>query len=612
MKTIPSIVLTLLTLLISIQLNAQSQGFEHFITADGHKLMDGKKEFRFISFNIPNLNYVEDEMDFTTINPYALPSEYEIRDAMASVQQMGGKVIRLYTIPVRNKNFPEVAPTYVNGPGDFIERAFQTMDTVLALAHEYNIRLIIPFVNNWQWMGGRPNYADFRDKEAEDFWTDKQLIADFKKTIDHIINRKNTVTGIRYKNDKAILCWETGNELQNPHSWLKKIAAYIKSLDSNHLLMDGYYAINENPVREQSVTNPHVDIISTHHYEVNPKHTLENLKHNVDIVDGRKPLILGEFGFVGTPAIGNILDYVIGEERLSGALIWSLRYHHRDGGFYWHSEPLGMGIYKAYHWPGFNSGSRYDEKDLLDLYRSKAFEIQGRKEPPVPTPKSPRLLNIPDVKTISWQGSAGASGYHIERAKTKNGPWTQVGSNISDARYATFPNFHDNSATIGKSYYYRVKALNESGISDPSNIVGPVKVQHQFLIDNTENVGSLYYLEGLTVESGDDRDYKEIRYRLTGTDTSKAVYLVPGSFNKCSIYTFETSDQPALTISVSADNETYTDIFPTITEYASSEQNYNYKRPRLYTWKKGGHQTRYINIQFRHKANIARVVIAYQ
>ena len=68
-------------------------------------------------------------MAFSRTNPYDLPTEFEIRDAMASVVQMGGRVIRMYTIPVRNTGFPAEAVTYVEGPGQFNEEAFETMDT---------------------------------------------------------------------------------------------------------------------------------------------------------------------------------------------------------------------------------------------------------------------------------------------------------------------------------------------------------------------------------------------------------------------------------------------------------------------------------------------------
>ena len=117
-----------------------AQGFENFITVSGSKLMDGDQQFRFISFNVPTLNYQEDEMSFTRTNPYRLPSEFEMRDVFETVKEMGGQVIRIYTIPVRNNDFPPESPTYVEGPGRFNEEAFRVTDMMLALANEYEIR----------------------------------------------------------------------------------------------------------------------------------------------------------------------------------------------------------------------------------------------------------------------------------------------------------------------------------------------------------------------------------------------------------------------------------------------------------------------------------------
>ncbi|MEN0048174.1 MAG: hypothetical protein AAF806_14025, partial [Bacteroidota bacterium] len=302
----------LLFSLITISASTFAQ-FDNFITTKGNKLMDGNSEFRFISFNVPTLNYVEDNMNFNQTNPYGLPSEFELRDLYETVQMLGGQVVRAYTIPVRNKNFPVESITYVEGPGEFNEEAFKALDLALALASEYKIRVILPFLNNWQWMGGRPDYAAFRGKEADDFWTDPQLIDDFKKTIAHVLNRKNTITGIKYKDDKTILAWETGNELQNPPQWGIDIARYIKSMDKNHLVMDGYYAIHGHGgysvyAQQYSMEEPAIDIISTHHYESTGVDIINNLKSTVELVDGKKVLLVGEFGFIGTAGMENVID----------------------------------------------------------------------------------------------------------------------------------------------------------------------------------------------------------------------------------------------------------------------------------------------------------------
>ena len=103
---------------------------------------------------------------------------------------------------------------------------------------------------------------------------------------------------------------------------------------------------------------------------------------------GKKPYFVGEFGFVSTDAFRVFFDTII-NEGISGALIWSLRGRSRDGGFYWHSEPLGGDIYKAYHWPGFPTGRGYDETGVLALMQTKAHEIQGIPVPRLELSRSP-------------------------------------------------------------------------------------------------------------------------------------------------------------------------------------------------------------------------------
>ena len=58
-----------------------------------------------------------------------------------------------------------------------------------------------------------------------------------------------------------------------------------------------------------------------------------------------------------------MLDTVI-EGGALGALLWSLRFHNRDGGFYWHYEKRG---FESYHWPGFDSGKGIDERAVVRL-----------------------------------------------------------------------------------------------------------------------------------------------------------------------------------------------------------------------------------------------------
>ncbi len=615
MKNVKFIVLLVIPLVFfssEVGCTKEVTGFENFITVSANRLMDGDKEFRFVSFNIPNLNFVEDEMAFTRKNAFRLPGSFEIQDALESIKQIGGKAVRIYTIPVKRKTDTEEIPRYVLAPGKFDEKSFTTMDTLLAIANKVGIRLIIPLVNSWKWMGGAPQYAEFRGKTKEDFWTDPQLISDFKKTVKYVLTRRNTVTGVKYKDDKAILCWETGNELTCPHDWTVEIVKYIKSLDSNHLVMDGYFAIGANPIREESVKEPCIDIVSSHHYETDPRKLLKYIEANLEIVKGRKPYIIGEFGFVSTSAVREILNKVINEEEIAGILIWSLRYRKKEGGFYWHSEPMGFGLYKAYHWPGFDSGEEYDEKDLLELMHEKAFEIQGKSVPDIVVPGAPELLTFDDVSKISWRGSVGTSSYNVERSTSKNGPWKTVGCNVSDAGIQYYPLFNDESVKIGEEYYYRVIAKNRAGESSPSNIVGPVKVNYKTLIDNMHNYGALYHFEGkLSISTKDDRKFKEDMYRMMGEKGSELFYRVPGKIRGWKVYSFSEENKQTLEFFQSIDGKNYKRISVEKESFYTGKGDYGYWCPILYKYESQDKNTQYLKIRFNKTTQIGRVEIYY-
>jgi mannan endo-1,4-beta-mannosidase len=210
-----------------------------FVTRRGDQLYVGDERLRFVSFNIPNLLVVEDAFEFTKPSPWRWPDEFEIEDALESVRQMGGQVVRTYVVSVRREGSDMGDTVHVLAPGEFNEEGFRALDKVLEVAGRKGIRIIIPLVDNWKWMGGVPQYAAFRGKPPEAFWSDPELIADFKRTIEYVLNRKNTYTGKLYRDDSAIFGWETGNEIDATADWTREIAATIKQHAPNHLVIDG-------------------------------------------------------------------------------------------------------------------------------------------------------------------------------------------------------------------------------------------------------------------------------------------------------------------------------------------------------------------------------------
>lgn len=500
-----------------------------FITPRGDQLCDGDKPFRFISFNIPNLQLVEDNFASGGNTAWAWPNEFELNDALSSIRQMGGAVARTYVLSVRREGSDMGDHVYVRGPGNFNEEAFRSLDLALEAANRHGVRLIIPFVDNWKWQGGIAEYAAFRGKPPEAFWTDEQVIADFEATVRHVLNRVNVRTGVAYRNDPAILGWETGNELDAPPAWTARIAKLIKSLDPNHLVIDGY---SLHGVREESLSDPNIDVVTTHHYpNVGKGEYIAPIREARAKSRGRKPYFVGEFGFIPPDEIEAVYDEVI-ESGVSGALLWSLRFHHRDGGFYWHSEPAGEGVYKAYHWPGFASGDKYSEREVLRLTREKAYQIRGEKPPTPEVPVAPRLLPITDAAAITWQGSAGASNYLVERATNAAGPWMVAAAAVDDTAVQYRPLFSDATAEPGQSYFYRVTAQNAAGKSAASNVVGPVAVTHQALVDECRDLSLVAETIGnVEPTTGDDRRRREDLHRLSIPAGGAVIYKVDATID---------------------------------------------------------------------------------
>lgn len=589
---------------ITVSATAADAGFDRFITARGGKLYDGDQEFRFISWNIPNLLIVEDNFGWSAPNDWRLPDEFELTDGLATTKALGGTVVRTYSIPVQRADEGPEVPKYVRGFGKYDEECFRTMDLALKVANEQHIRLIIPLVNNWKWQGGRLEYAAWRNQPATNFWTNPQLISDFEDIIRYVLNRTNTLTGVRYADDKSILCWETGNELRGqPASWTATITAFIKSVDSNHLVMDGY----DGPVKKEFLNIPSVDIVTTHHYH--SRSVGDEIKRDAAIVNGKKPYIVGEFGFFDTATMLSAMQAIM-DSPVSGGLLWSLRFRNRDGGFYWHSEPDGGNRYKAFHWPGSPIGDPYDEISLLETVRSNAFAIRGLPVPPITIAAPPKLLPITDPAAIAWQGSVGATYYQVERAPAESGPWQIVASDVDEAFAQYRPDFSDENVPSGK-WYYRVRAKNSAGLSEPSNVVGPVDVSTATLVDELADFSKTKaHPGGWQIANRDCRNAREDDHRAAGKAGDSLTWQLPNGVTSFRAYVYFPKAVSKLKIYTSEDGSKFQEITAQEDLNYHGAGDYNYWKPALFHAENvsGG---KFLKIELAGETQIGRVEISH-
>lgn len=500
--SIKSVLILSVGLLSVLPLKAQTKTASSnwpIITRKGDKLYEGDKVFRFMGMAAPNIQQNESQIRVDRTNRF--PDEYEIRDLLDGIRRVGGRATRTFSLSVYSP-LDNGMPVYIEGRRKYNEEAFRCLDRVIALSHEYDVRLIIPFIASQTFGGirGVDEFSAIAGKPKGAFWTDEEQKADFRHFLDFLLNRKNTVNGILYKNDPAILAWQLGNEFGSYPGdrglkydewapkildWSLEMAAYIKKVDPNHLVMEAGGAD-----REKLIEDPNIDVISDHLYEYwnrmggKPWELSPIAKEAYAQCKGRKPLMIDEFGLGSTENIRELMK-TIRETEIVGGLMWSIRSHRRDGGWYYHNE--GGTPVNSFHVPGFSAGFVYDEIRLLDLLRKEAYLIRGIPAPAIQKPAPAPVLFV-QKDGFTWRGATGAAYYIIERADAVKGPWKVLATGLEDSVLADVVKFEpspeaseplvlyaDETAEKGKTYYYRIKGVNVAGESAYSPILKVTK-----------------------------------------------------------------------------------------------------------------------------------------
>ncbi|XP_045807817.1 mannan endo-1,4-beta-mannosidase 4-like [Trifolium pratense] len=161
-------------------------------------------------------------------------------------------------------------------PASYEENVFQGLDFLISEAGKHGVQLILSLVNNWKTFGGKSKYVEWARQRGEniisedDFFTHPVVKQYYKNHVKTMLTRKNTINGLLYKDDPTIFAWElinqpryendtSGKSIQN---WVSEMAAYVKSIDSNHLLeigLEGFYG----ETTSQKLFNPNSTQVGT-------------------------------------------------------------------------------------------------------------------------------------------------------------------------------------------------------------------------------------------------------------------------------------------------------------------------------------------------------------
>src|SRR2546425_10354563 len=259
---------------------------DSFVRTRGSRFVIGGRPFRFVGANVAVMYRDEDRA--------AMP------ETLARASQAGIRVVRVWASGEGGPNdvgpladfadWPRTHP-FRWAPDKWNEEALVHLDRVIAEAARNNLHVQLCLANWWRDTGGVTQYLRWSglngaddDKypfgvnveKAMQFYTNETARKLYRAHVEKIATRRNTVTGVFYKDDPTIFGYELINEAQcltgrwnERRSWIAEMSSYLRSLDADHMIAPGEWGYRSAPERrewlaDQAVAN--IDYCDVHHY----------------------------------------------------------------------------------------------------------------------------------------------------------------------------------------------------------------------------------------------------------------------------------------------------------------------------------------------------------
>lgn len=157
-----------------------------------------------------------------------------------------------------------VEPALQTKPGIFRKELLTGLDFLLAEMGTREMKAVIFLSNNWEWSGGFLQYLNWNGLIADsvlrrklswdemrdyvkNFYSCQSCINQYNNQVKLIINRVNSITKKKYKEDPVIMSWEIANEprpmrpsaIEDYKKFISGTAFFIRSFDKQHLVTIG-------------------------------------------------------------------------------------------------------------------------------------------------------------------------------------------------------------------------------------------------------------------------------------------------------------------------------------------------------------------------------------
>ena len=359
---------------------ATNSAKDQFVRQRGGRFFVGQKPFRFVGANVALMYRDEDRS--------SMP------ETLRQAAQAGIKVVRVWAFGEGGPN--DVRPmkdfddwprhhSFRPAPGQWNEDAFVHLDKVIAEAAKNNIYVQLCLTNWWRDTGGVTQYlrwvgindaADdsypfgINNEKAILFYSNPETRRLFREHLEKLATRRNTITGVLYRDDPTIFGWELMNEAQvitgrwaERRAWFAEMSAYLKSLDPNHMITPGAWGYRSSSERREWLADhaiPTIDYCDVHSYPRDDhdsfvdsptalKEFIENRAAAAFAI--KKPLVFGEFGmgvegYNGASQVEWYKAFFDGNARAgaAGAMLWILTPDARRGYGVTYSTPRDQNL----------------------------------------------------------------------------------------------------------------------------------------------------------------------------------------------------------------------------------------------------------------------------
>ena len=230
-------------------------------------------------------------------SPGKVGDRARLAQELDTLKSIGVNNLRVLAVSEKSEINSAVKPATTNGFGNYDESLLQGLDYLLVELAKRDMTVVLYFNNFWQWSGGMTQYMSWIDGQpvqdpnvtneweafmakSASFYQSEKAQQEYRKTIKKIITRVNTINGKAYLDDATIMSWQLANEPRPGNSkttaaekqiyldWINGTAAYIKSLDSHHLVSTGSEgemgSANDVELFTRAHASPDIDYVTYH------------------------------------------------------------------------------------------------------------------------------------------------------------------------------------------------------------------------------------------------------------------------------------------------------------------------------------------------------------